>query len=74
MTNINPHPITSLPGTTITSADIVKFKQVCVKYYGSEPDDETALHLLERMVVQVENVYRPITKSQYEQYGRRENV
>jgi hypothetical protein len=54
-----------LSGVKITKADVIKFQMACKKYYGSQPDDEQALCLLELLVAQMQSVYKPITKQQF---------
>jgi hypothetical protein len=74
MTNINPLANTALPGTAITPADIVKFKLACVRYYGTAPSDAEAIMLLEQLVIQMQNIYRPITDTQNNKYEGRQDV
>jgi len=52
----------------ITDADIIEFQELYEKRFGAKIDRDEAYKKLTLLIRQMEIIYQPIPKSQYEEY------
>jgi hypothetical protein len=52
----------------ITDADVAEFQELYEKRFGAVIDRDEAYKKLTLLVRQIEIIYQPITRSQYEEY------
>lgn len=52
----------------ITDADVIEFQELYEKRFGAAIDKDEAYKKLTLLVRQMEIIYQPITRSQYEEY------
>jgi hypothetical protein len=56
----------------ISSEQLKEFKKIYKKEFGEDISDEDALESATKLIEMVKLIYRPIKKSDYEKYNKRQ--